>query len=105
MQGGQEDEQSWFFINDNWPGDIKKGELDDGWFLGALAMIATRPELFKNILITNPEESFEYGFFVFWFFKNGKWEYVLIDSAIPIDPNTKAPIYGKCVSQLAGNGS
>lgn len=68
-------------------------------------MIATRPELFKNILISNPEESFEYGFFVFRFFKNGKWEYVFIDSSIPIDPNTKAPIYGKCVTQLAGNGS
>jgi len=93
-----EDEVSKFFIDSARPGEIKKGDLDDSWFLGALAMVATRPELFNNIIISKPDESFEYGFFVFRFFKNGKWEYVFIDSSYPTDPTTKNAIYGKCAT-------
>ncbi len=52
-------------IDDMKPGDIKKGILDDGWFLGALLIVATRPELFKNILVSNESDSFKYGFFYF----------------------------------------
>lgn len=72
--------------------------MDDGWFLGALLIVATRPELFENILVSDPKQSFEYGFFVFWFFKNGKWEYVFIDTWIPMNPETKSPLYGKCTT-------
>lgn len=44
-----------FFLNKNKPGDIKKGILDDGWFLGALLIVATWPELFENILVSDPK--------------------------------------------------
>lgn len=58
--------------------------------------------MFENILISDEKESFQFGVFIFRFFKNGKWEYVIIDSRIPMNPETKSPLYGKCTTTSTG---
>jgi len=35
---------------------------------------------------------------VFQFFKNGRWQYVTIDTRIPYSNTTKKPLYGHCSS-------
>ena len=54
------------------PGDIKQGLLgfDDCWFLGSLLILSTNPELLKNLIYY---DGIQYGFAVFYFFKNGRW--------------------------------
>lgn len=44
----------------------KSGELGDCWFLGALAVVATRIDLIKQLIITIRPE---YGFYQFRFYK------------------------------------
>ena len=41
----------------------------------------------------------EIGLYVIRFFKNFNWTYVLIDERIPVDKNTKQPVFGRCRSQ------
>ena len=38
----------------------------------------------------------EIGLYVIRFFKNFNWVYVLIDEIIPIDKDTKLPVFGHC---------
>ena len=75
------------------PGDVKQGILGDCYFLGALLVFATRPELLQNLIVYDGIKS---GFAAFQFFKNGKWEGVVIDTRIPFNKDTKLPLYAKC---------
>ena len=59
------------------PGDVKQGTLGDCWLLGALITLSTHPDLLKNLIVY---DGIEYGFAVFQFFKNGRWQYVIIDT-------------------------
>ena len=76
------------------PGDVKQGELGDCWLLGAFLCLATNPELLKNLIY---HDGIEYGYGVFRFFKNGEWQFVVIDTRIPYSPSTKEPLYARCV--------
>ena len=76
------------------PGDVKQGELGDCWLLGAFLCLATNPELLKNLIY---HDGIEYGYSVFRFFKNGEWQFVVIDTRIPYSPSTKEPLYARCV--------
>lgn len=62
------------------PGDIKQGILGDCWFLGSLLIQSTNPELLSNLIVY---DGIKYGFAVFQFFKNGRWQYVIVDTRIP----------------------
>ena len=75
------------------PGDIKQGLLgfDDCWFLGSLLILSTNPDLLKNLIYY---DGIQYGFAVFYFFKNGKWQHVIVDTRIPYNSQTKTPLYG-----------
>lgn len=75
------------------PGDVKQGILGDCWFLGALCVLATRPELLENLFYYN---GIQHGFCVFRFFKNGEWQYVFVDTRIPFNKETKTPLYARC---------
>ncbi len=62
------------------PGDVKQGILGDCFLLGSFLVLATHPELLKNLIV---HDGLEFGFAVFQFFKNGKWQYVIVDTRIP----------------------
>lgn len=75
------------------PGDVKQGVLGDCWLLGAFLSLSTHPDLLKNLIV---HDGLEFGFAVFQFFKNGRWQYVIVDSRIPFNPSSKTPLYGHC---------
>lgn len=62
------------------PADIKQGILGDCWLLGSFMLLAMNPHLLQNLIVYDGIKS---GFAVFQFFKNGKWQYVLVDTRIP----------------------
>lgn len=72
------------------PGDVKQGLLGDCWLLGSFLCLATNPDLLKNLIY---HDGIKEGFSVFQFFKNGKWQYVVVDTRIPCNEN-KTPLYG-----------
>ena len=75
------------------PGDIKQGALGDCWFLGSLLILSTNPELLNNLIVY---DGMQHGFAVFQFFKNGKWQHVIVDTRIPYNTQSKTPLYGHC---------
>jgi len=79
------------FIGGAESGDVIQGQLGDCWFLGALAVVATRIDLIKEICVSDHSE--HSGFVQFRFYKNGKWTVVTIDDRIPCIGNT-AQIWG-----------
>jgi calpain len=75
------------------PGDIKQGVLGDCWLLGSLLIQSTNPDLLKNLIVY---DGIEHGFAVFQFFKNGRWQNVIVDTRIPYSSQTKTILYGHC---------
>lgn len=75
------------------PGDVKQGVLGDCWLLGSFLALSTHPELLKNLIVY---DGMEYGFAVFQIFKNGRWQYVIVDTRLPYNPSAKTPLYGHC---------
>lgn len=68
------------FVDDASPGDVVQGSLGDCYFLGALACVATRPDLLaKNIVFADPAA----GLYQAQFFKNGAWNVVTVDDQLP----------------------
>ena len=75
------------------PGDVKQGALGDCWLLGSFLCLATNPEMLANLIV---HDGIEFGYAVFQFFKNGRWQYVIVDTQIPYNQNQKSPLYGMC---------
>ena len=104
--------------------DVIQGALGDCWFIGALSVLATEdayirgsfdPEKNTDDEISNYEAKGmtsgvyppmfhylrKYGMYVFRFFKNYKWRYVIIDDRLPCykrgygEPEI---VFGKCRS-------
>ena len=75
------------------PKDVKQGILGDCWVLGSVVLLSMHQELLRNLLV---HDGLEHGFAVFQFFKNGKWQYVIIDTRIPFNSTSKTPLYGHC---------
>ena len=55
--------------------------LDDGWLVGAMAMIATRPELLFHLFALT--EHLHRGILTLRIFKHGAWMPVTNDSTLP----------------------
>ena len=72
------------------PADVKQGILGDCWFLGSFMLLGMNPNLLQNLIVYDGIKS---GFAVFQFFKNGKWQYVLVDTRIPYSQARKTPLY------------
>lgn len=62
-------------------GDVIQGILGDCWFLGAASIIAARDDLLYPLVV---KEVPEHGYYVFKFFKDGAWKYVIIDDRVPV---------------------
>lgn len=102
--------------------DVIQGYLGDCWFIGALSIIATNDELLfhdlkieelKNGVICDElagklvkgvypkifHHLSQFGIYVFRFFKNYQWVYVLIDDRIPCYSGNEASpdiVFAKC---------
>ena len=105
--------------------DVIQGALGDCWFIGALSVLATEDKLLrgsynskddKDKFIDNHEAEAmtsgvyppmfhylrKYGMYVFRFYKNNSWRYVIIDDRLPCykrgygEPEI---VFGKCRSQ------
>ncbi len=112
----QDGKEGWCFF-DQGPGsnDAKQGILGNCWFISALSVIATRDQLLCGFeQVPKPEEGEteveitdaivnqmsggvypplfhlyrKKGLYVFRFFKDFHWLYVLVDTRLPVNRNT-----------------
>ena len=68
-------------------GDVIQGALGDCWYISAMSLMATRPDLLKNCIVS--ESNKDKGVYTFKFSKAGKWRYVHIDDRIPCNKSGK----------------
>ncbi|VDM98268.1 unnamed protein product [Thelazia callipaeda] len=76
----------WSIFLDPKPSDIEQGCLGNCWFLSALAVIAERPDILDQIVLTknyNP-----WGIYLIRLCINGHWQVVLVDDFFPCYPQT-----------------
>eukprot|EP00753_Platysulcus_tardus_P000361 PLAT10367.1.p1 GENE.PLAT10367.1~~PLAT10367.1.p1 ORF type:complete len:723 (-),score=420.00 PLAT10367.1:102-2270(-) len=81
------------FIGGLGSADVIQGQLGDCWFLSALSVMASRPELLHQLFVTTGQEA--QGRYCVQFFKDGDWRQVFIDDRIPCDSMGK-PLYADC---------
>jgi hypothetical protein len=66
------------------PGSLViQGALKNCWFVGACAILATKPDLVKAMFVSDPDQFGSKGFHTIRFFKQGLARYVHIDDRIP----------------------
>ena len=102
--------------------ECKQGDLGDCWFISALSIVANRDELilgglrgmdYDDDLIIDKEiaramsrgvfppifhKFRSKGIYCLRFFKNFDWIYVIVDERIPVNKETKEPIFGRVAS-------
>jgi len=72
-------------------GDLVQGMLQDSWFLGALAIVASRQDLLLDLIVS--DELGEAGLFTFRFYKNGQWHDMVVDDLLPCHPESVEPLF------------
>ena len=101
--------------------DVKQGALGNCWFISALSVIVTRDELLRGGqrgLELDPDMIIDRelasalskgvyppifhrfrmkGIYVLRFFKNFEWIYVIIDDRLPVNIESKQPVFGTCI--------
>jgi calpain-5 len=72
--------------------DVIQGALGDCYLLGAMSIVATRPELIRPLF---KHSSVEDGIYVVSLFVEGKWQYVVLDEYLPVGAGGSL-CYGSC---------
>jgi len=73
------------------PNDVIQGALGDCYFLSALSVISQEPERLRQLFINDtPNAAGVYGV-KFW--KNGRWECVVVDDCFPCSLGDELPLY------------
>jgi len=85
------------FLDGAQASDIEQGALGDCWFLSAVSVVATRPELIERLFVSDSHGE-EHGIYTIAFFKNDYWHHIVIDDRIPCKPNG-GPKYARCKSR------
>lgn len=80
------------------PGDICQGGLGDCWFLGGLSVLASRADLLA--VVVQPDTYKDKGFYVFRFYKFGRWVEICVDSTIPVTKTRPVFATGKQPEEL-----
>ncbi|KAJ1495889.1 hypothetical protein T484DRAFT_1607252, partial [Baffinella frigidus] len=82
-------------------GGVVQGALSDSWFLGALAVLATRPEMLRGLFLDYSAACETYGVYTTRFYKDGKWKQVMVDDHLPCTKRARS-LMAKCadVSEL-----
>eukprot|EP01125_Pyxidicula_operculata_P012207 TRINITY_DN399_c3_g1_i1.p1 TRINITY_DN399_c3_g1~~TRINITY_DN399_c3_g1_i1.p1 ORF type:complete len:893 (-),score=210.58 TRINITY_DN399_c3_g1_i1:267-2945(-) len=80
------------FVDGVESGDVCQGSLGDCYFLGALAVIATRRDLLLPLFVSARPSL---GFYQVRFFKNGSWQIVTIDDRLPVNASNKL-VFAHC---------
>ncbi|KAI6189762.1 hypothetical protein M3Y97_00043700 [Aphelenchoides bicaudatus] len=82
----------WAIFNDPQPSDIEQGLLGNCWFMAALAIVATRPDILEKIFVT--KEYSHYGVYQIRLCIDGIWKTVVVDDSFPCHQNNKMMIFG-----------
>eukprot|EP00993_Chasmostoma_nieuportense_P004484 NODE_514_length_2130_cov_29.877683_g475_i0.p1 GENE.NODE_514_length_2130_cov_29.877683_g475_i0~~NODE_514_length_2130_cov_29.877683_g475_i0.p1 ORF type:complete len:697 (+),score=158.64 NODE_514_length_2130_cov_29.877683_g475_i0:133-2091(+) len=76
------------------PRGIVQGSLGNLWFLGALAMVATRWDLLEQLILPcHPDRAL----YEFRFFKRDSWVTVLVDDYLPVTAHGEV-LFGRCAA-------
>lgn len=80
---------AWHVFNgDPRPGDVSQGMLGDCWLISALAVLAERPQLLKDIMIS--DELDPHGAYGVRLCKDGLWQAVIVDDYFPCSSGSLA---------------